>query len=110
MTHTDPGRLAAVYATHGERSTYILKNPGGFALCVLKSFRNNQGLLLAGAVAYYSLLSLVPLLILMTIALSHVIDRARLLATMGEYLEFVVPGQSEALVAELKAFLDHSQV
>lgn len=94
----------------GERTAYILKNPGGFALCVLRAFRKNQGLLLAGAVAYYTLLSLIPLLILMLIALSHVIDQARLLATMTEYLEFIVPGQSEALVGELRAFLDHGQV
>ena len=93
----------------GERSTYILKNPGGFALCVLKAFRKNQGLLLAGAVAYYTLLSLIPLLILMLIALSHVIEPSRLLATMTEYLEFIVPGQSGALVGELRAFLEHGQ-
>src|SRR6202171_5873520 len=93
----------------GERSTYILKNPGGFALCVLKAFRKNQGLLLAGAVAYYTLLSLIPLLILMLIALSHVIDPSQLLATMTEYLDFIVPGQSEALVGELRAFLEHGQ-
>jgi YihY family inner membrane protein len=94
----------------GERSAYILKSPGGFALGVLSAFRKNQGLLLAGAVAYYTLLSLIPLLILMLIALSHVIDQARLLATMTEYLEFIVPGQSEALVGELRAFLEHGQV
>ncbi len=93
----------------GERSTYILKNPGGFALCVLKAFRKNQGLLLAGAVAYYTLLSLIPLLILMLIALSHVIEPSRLLATMTEYLDFIVPGQSGALVGELRAFLEHGQ-
>ena len=93
----------------GERSTYILKNPGGFALGVLRAFRKNQGLLLAGAVAYYTLLSLIPLLILMLIALSHVIDPSRLLATMTEYLDFIVPGQSEALVGELRAFLEHGQ-
>ena len=75
---------------------------------MLKSFRSNQGLLLAGAVAYYSLLSLVPLLILTTIALSHVVNQALLLTTIGEYLEFIVPGQSSVLVTE--AFLDHSQV
>ena len=97
-------------ATFGERSAYILKHPGGFALCVLRSFRKNQGLLLAGAVAYYSLLSLIPLLILMVMGLSHVIDQARLLATMSEYLEFIVPGQSEVLVGELRDFLDHGQV
>src|ERR1700676_2934915 len=94
----------------GERTAYILKNPGGFALGVLRAFRKNQGLLLAGAVAYYTLLSLIPLLILMLIALSHVIDQSRLLATMTEYLEFIVPGQSEALVGELRAFLEHGQV
>jgi membrane protein len=94
----------------GARAAYILKNPGGFALCVLKAFRKNQGLLLAGSVAYYTLLSLIPLLILMLIALSHVIDQSRLLATMTEYLEFIVPGQSEALVGELRAFVNHGQV
>jgi membrane protein len=94
----------------GARSAYILKNPGGFVLCVLGAFRKNQGLLLAGAVAYYTLLSLIPLLILMLIALSHVIDQSLLLATMTEYLEFIVPGQSGALVGELRAFLEHGQV
>jgi len=104
------GNTASERRRFGQRTAYILKNPAGFALCVLRAFRKNQGLLLAGAVAYYSLLSLIPLLILMLIALSHVIDQARLLATMTEYLEFIVPGQSEALVGELRAFLDHGQV
>jgi membrane protein len=104
------GSTASERRRFGQRTAYILKNPAGFALCVLRAFRKNQGLLLAGAVAYYSLLSLIPLLILMLIALSHVIDQARLLATMTEYLEFIVPGQSEALVGELRAFLDHGQV
>ena len=40
----------------------ILKQPGTFALRVLKGFKANQGMLLAGAVAYYTLLSLIPLL------------------------------------------------
>ena len=82
---------------------------GAFALHVLKDFRANQGLLLAGAVAYYTLLSLVPLLILMLIALSHLLDEARLLATLSEYLQFIVPGQGEAVVGELRAFLRHRE-
>lgn len=91
----------------GRRTVFILKQPGAFALTVLKGFRANQGLLLAGAVAYYALLSLIPLLILILIALSHVIDQATLLATLSEYLEFIVPGQSGAIVDELRAFLVH---
>ena len=38
------------------RTTYILKNPVAFTLQVLKAFQANQGLLLAGAVAYYALI------------------------------------------------------
>ncbi len=88
----------------------VLKHPGAFGLRVLKGFRANQGLLLAGAVAYYTLLSLVPLLILVMIVLSHVIDAERLLVTLSAYLEFVVPGRSGALVDELRTFLDHRHV
>jgi len=87
-----------------------MSHPGAFALRTLKAFRANQGLLLAGAVAYYALLSIVPLLILFVIALSNVIDQAELLQTLGRYLEWLVPGQSKAVVAELKNFLDHRDV
>ena len=92
------------------RTVHVLKNPVGFALQVLKAFQANQGLLLAGAVAYYALLSIVPLLILMVIALSHVIDQDVLLTTLRRALEYVVPGEGKAVVAELKAFLDHREV
>jgi YihY family inner membrane protein len=88
-------------------SRRILRHPGRFARDVVAGFRNNRGLLLAGAVAYYALLSLIPLLILLLIALSHVVAPARLLAALREYLEFVVPGQSEILVADFGSFLAH---
>ena len=92
------------------RTVHVLKNPVAFALQVLKAFQANQGLLLAGAVAYYALLSIVPLLILMVIALSHVIDQDVLLTTLRRALEYVVPGEGRAVVVELKAFLDHRDV
>ena len=92
------------------RTAHVLKNPVAFALQVLRAFQANQGLLLAGAVAYYALLSIVPLLILMVIMLSSVIDQAVLLATIGKGLEYVVPGESSAVSAELKALLEHSQL
>jgi membrane protein len=88
----------------------VLAHPWAFVRQTLKAFRANQGLLLAGAVAYYALLSLVPMMILSVIALSHVIDRADLLATLGRYLEWLVPGQSQAIVAELDRFLAHREV
>ena len=94
----------------GQRAAQILKHLGVFAIQVLKSFRANQGLLLAGAVAYYALLSIVPLLILTVIALSHVIDETELLQTLGRYLEWLVPGQSGVFIVELSNFLDHREV
>jgi membrane protein len=80
---------------------------GAFALSVATQFRRNQGFLLAGAVAYYTLLSLIPLLILVMIVLSGLIDPERVLATLAEYLEFIVPGQADSLVSQLRIFLAH---
>ena len=94
----------------GHAAARIVTHPWAFALHTLKAFRANQGLLLAGAVAYYALLSLLPLLILAVIALSHVIDRPELLATLGRYLEWLVPGQSRAIVTELANFLVHREL
>ncbi|MGK2899882.1 MAG: YihY/virulence factor BrkB family protein [Burkholderiaceae bacterium] len=94
----------------GPQARAVLSHPGAFALRVLKAFRANQGLLLAGAVAYYALLSIVPLLILIVIALSHVVDQSALLETLGRYLEWLVPGQSRAIVHELSNFLDHREL
>jgi len=65
----------------GPAAQHVLRHPGAFLLQTLKAFKANQGLLLAGAVAYYALLSLVPLLLLALIVLSHVVDRV-LLGTM----------------------------
>lgn len=95
---------------HGPAVTHVLTHPGTFAMQTLKGFRANQGLLLAGAVAYYTLLSIVPLLILIVIALSHVIDQAELLSTLGRYLEWLVPGQSKSIVRELANFPEHRDV
>jgi membrane protein len=94
----------------GPQTRHVLAHPGRFALGTLKAFRANQGLLLAGAVAYYALLSIVPLLMLIVIALSHVVDQAELLSTVGRYLEWLLPGQAKAIVSELANFVSHRDV
>ncbi len=100
------------FLTHqfARQTARVLHDPWGFAWQTVKAFRANQGLLLAGAVAYYALLSIVPLLILSVIALSHWVEPARLLQTVGRYLEWLVPGQSAAVVAELARFLAHREL
>ena len=44
------------------------------------------------------------------IALSHVIPEHELLETIGRYLAWLVPSQSNAFVTELRGFLDHRDV
>jgi len=108
VTHVPPAQRARPIAPSQARE--LLRHPGAFALGTLKAFRANQGLLLAGAVAYYALLSIVPLLILIVIALSHVVDQGALLETLGRYLEWLVPGQARAIVTELSTFLAHREL
>src|SRR3954470_8084238 len=88
----------------------LLRHPGKFAWCVLRGFKANQGLLLAGAEAYYTLLSIVPLLILLVLVLARIADPDILLSTLWRYLELVAPGQSHALIEELESFLEHTAV
>ena len=88
---------------------FILNHPLVFTSRVLHRFHANRGVLLAGAVAYYALLSLVPLLILLLVALSHVVKEAELLALLHHYLEQLVPGEVELVMEQLAQFLDHRQ-
>ncbi|WP_151445513.1 YihY/virulence factor BrkB family protein [Lacisediminimonas profundi] len=92
------------------RIARIVQHPLVFALQTLRAFRANQGLLLAGAVAYYALLSIIPLLFLSVIGLSHIVDQHELLLTVQRYLEWVAPGQSAPLMAELSNFLAHREL
>ena len=103
-------RRADEHAAALSPAAYVLKHPRAFVFQTLKAFQTNQGLLLAGAVAYYTLLSLIPLLILIVIALSHLIGQAELLYTVGRYLEWLVPGQAGAIVRELSSFLENREV
>lgn len=94
-------------ASEHDRAVQLVRHPLAFALRVVKAFMANQGLLLAGAVAYYALLSLVPLLILTVFALSHLVSEADLFAVLGRYLEWLVPSQSQAVLADVSAFLNN---
>ncbi len=90
-----------------EASRKIIQHPARFAAGTLKSFTRNQGMLLAGAIAYYALLSILPLLILSVIALSHFISQGELMSTIGRYLEWLVPSQSKAVLVDVSAFLEN---
>lgn len=77
---------------------------------VVNGFRANQGFLLAGAVAYYTLLSLVPMLALILVGLSQFQDQQELLATLHDYLALIAPGQVDALIHQISVFLANWKV
>ena len=46
----------------------------------------------------------------MLIALSRIVDQDELLSTLGRYLEWLIPGQSPAVIGELARFVEHRSV
>lgn len=92
------------------RVEFILAQPLRFLLRVIAGFRANQGLLLAGAIAYYALLSVVPMLTLILVGLSQVIDSGQLLEATYDYLALLAPGQAEILTQQIAEFVENWKV
>ncbi|MBT1075834.1 YihY family inner membrane protein [Geobacter grbiciae] len=78
-----------------------------FLLRVVRGFRRNQGLLLSGAVAFYTLLSIVPMSILALIVLTNFIEEQQLILTLSTYLGMVIPGYAVTLTEQVRGFLEH---
>ena len=81
-----------------------------FVSTVIMDFRRSRALVLSGAVAYNTLLSIVPLFAVLLIALSHLVDEQRLLDTVTANLELLIPGQADAVTAQVARFLARRQV
>ncbi len=77
-----------------------------FSRRVLSAFFNNHGILLAGGVGYNVLLSTVPLLALLTVALTHIVDERELLAVMAVQTQHLAPAHAELLLDAVRTFLD----
>ena len=89
---------------------WLVRHPLLFTGRVLERFQANGGLLLAAAIAYYALLALVPLVILLLVGLSQVINEAQLLDLLHRYLEQLVPGESELILNQVAQFLGQRRV
>jgi membrane protein len=92
------------------RARYVADHPWQFAKQVIVGFRANQGFLLAGAVAYYTLLSIVPMFALILVVLSQIQDTGELIQTLRNYLMLVVPSQAEILSNQISLFLENWKV
>ena len=88
----------------------VVNQPWKFILQVLKAFQKNQGLLLSGALAYYILLSVIPLFTFLLLMLSHVVDEAALMATLRRYIGLIFPGDSAAVLEQVRNILEHREV
>ena len=88
----------------------LFRHPLRVMLRAVQGFRHHQGLLLAGAVAYYNLLSIVPLFALLLVILSHFMDQERLLDTIAVQLDLIVPSRSAALTEQIAHFLSNREV
>ncbi len=97
-------------SSHPSPLAHVIAHPGRFLGGVLQGFLDNQGLLLAGAVAYYTLLSIVPVFALVLILLSQFIEPGVLLEAVSAILTLVTPVSSEVLAGQLEAFLSHWKV
>ena len=89
------------------RARFVLNNTWRFIKRVIAGFSANQGLLLSGAVAYYTLLTIVPMFALILVALSQVQDTQALLFTLREYLVLITPGQADALTSQISNFMEN---
>ena len=89
---------------------YVISHPGGFARDVLKGFMDSQGLLLAGAVAYYTLLSIIPVFALLLIALSQFFDTQLLLDTLTTLLAMAAPSRLGELTMHFEIFMANWKV
>ena len=74
---------------------------------MIREFIANQGLLLAGAVAYNTLLSMVPALAVTTVLISQWLNPELVLATTRQSLLLVLPEHAELLTRQLADFLAH---
>lgn len=88
----------------------ILQRPGKFLWRVLVGFKRNQGLLLAGAVAYYTLLSIIPMLALILVGLSHFIEEKQLYSSILSNLELIIPAYAESVAGQVWGFLARRQL
>jgi YihY family inner membrane protein len=96
---------------HASLAKLIDKQPVlRFVIQVISGFQANQGFLLVSAVAYNTLLSIVPVFTLMLVTLSVVLDKQSLLQATRTYMALITPAQADAITDQITAFYEHWKV
>nr|WP_275426325.1 YihY/virulence factor BrkB family protein [Bradymonas sediminis] len=77
---------------------------------MVAAFMDNQGVLLAGSLAYNSLLSVIPLISVLVMALSYFVEQDLLLATISAELFLIMPSQADQITAAIATLLANRSV
>lgn len=77
-----------------------------FGWRVFGEFRKNRGFLLASALGYNTLLSIVPLFALVIVVLSTVLDGHMVVEVIGTQIDTVMPGRSGIVTEAFAAFVE----
>src|SRR5690554_4184467 len=77
-----------------------------FTSAVLRRFVRHRGLLLAGAIAYYLLLSAIPLTILVFVGLSQFVGREEVMRILSVQLELVLAAGAEPVLETVSGAFD----
>lgn len=80
-----------------------------FILQLIRHFFHNQGMLLAGSIAFYTLLSLLPILLILTITLSQFIAPEVITDTSRTFLGFLIPEERTELFLQEAAQISHNR-
>ncbi len=97
-------------STQRHSSFAVARRSFQFSRRVLRHFLRNHGILLAGGVGYNVLLSAIPLLALLGVALTHVVPESQLLEVMRIQARHFAPGHADLLLDAVRAFLDSRDV
>ena len=106
-----PGIVISYPIMNGRQDVYqLIVRTCGFFVRAVRAFMRNRGLLLSGAVAYYTLLSIVPLSIIALVVLTNFIEEQQLILTLSRYFEMLIPGYAATLSEQVQGFLEHRKV
>nr|WP_217632646.1 YhjD/YihY/BrkB family envelope integrity protein [Marinobacter sp. AC-23] len=81
-----------------------------FAHRVLRNFLRNHGVLLAGGVGYNVLLSAVPMLALLAVLLTRLVNEEQLLEVMAVQAQHFAPAHASLLLDAVRAFMESRDI
>ncbi|MBS3803592.1 MAG: YihY/virulence factor BrkB family protein [Oleiphilaceae bacterium] len=81
-----------------------------FSRRVLSNFLANRGVLLAGGVGYNVLLSAVPMLAVIAVLLTRVVDEQQLLEVMEIQARHLAPAHADLLLDAVRAFMESRDI